>query len=705
MVRHDRSTSKRSSSLESDFIHSHGPGLVSRGYPIVPIKPGTKHPAQKGWLATDYNTMDLARKFHRFGVGVKTGGVVGVDIDVLDDAVVEQLVTWLHKTIGAAPVRVGKAPKALLAFRTSTPFRKKSSRAYRSPDGKIHRVEVLGKGQQFVAYAEHPESGRPYSWGDQELTDIPYGALTEISEKQVQALFDHFYAVIPKEWKPTEKVVSRADERHRPNANPYADVEQLEPAMAAISIFPEEYERWIKVGMALHRATSGSADGLRLWDEWSRKGEKYRHETEAKWKSFATDRTDGVGAATIFFLADEADKNWRSRSTEPSKVKDAFARLKPERHEAAATVEEQESANNDVAGQEQEPKSSLNVVSLADFEGTPVPERRWIVEGLVPDRTVTDLSGDGGTGKSLLALQLAIAMSAGRGWLGYVPVAGRVLYLSAEDELDELRRRAKAILARELLTEGALQQLRIADLTMSSSTELAVLGPDRSLLMTQLFDQVRDEVASWRPKLVILDTRADVFGGNEIDRVQVRKFVRALRHICLEYDLAVLMLSHPSVTGMNSGTGQSGSTAWGNSVRSRLYLERATGEIPDPDLRVLTTKKSNYASAASELTLRWNGGVFELEGPLSGKPNDRQAQEQLVERRFLDLLREFDLSGRHVNNVAGPYYAPKQFALADCAIGKVHFRAAMDRLFNRGRIKVEPFGPPSRGTRRIVEVA
>ena len=48
----------------------------------------------------------------------------------------------------------------------------------------------------------------------------------------------------------------------------------------------------------------------------------------------------------------------------------------------------------------------------------PVPARRWVVPGLVPDLNVTLLGGDGGLGKSLLAQMLLTAAATGKMWLG-----------------------------------------------------------------------------------------------------------------------------------------------------------------------------------------------------------------------------------------------------------------------------------------------
>jgi RecA-family ATPase len=352
-------------------------------------------------------------------------------------------------------------------------------------------------------------------------------------------------------------------------------------------------------------------------------------------------------------------------------------------------------------------RPALKLVSAASFAERPAPERAWIVRELIPDRNVTDLSGDGGLGKSLIALQLGIAMATGTDWLGHMPAPGRVLYLSCEDELDEIHRRVAIIADRKGIPLDDLGGFGVIDLTDAEATELAAPDGKQRLALTTLYDAVADVISEHRPKLIVLDTRADVFGGDEISRAQVRFFVRALRRLCFRYDMAILMLSHPSVAGMSSGSGQSGSTAWGNSVRSRLYLERPKaddGSEPDRDLRVLTTKKTNYGPADTTIALRWDAGIFRPDHVGAGTL-DRIARDQHIEERFIELLRDFETQGRHVNANAGPYYAPKEFAAADATIGAQQFKAAMRRLFDAKRIKIEAFGAPSRGLKKIVEVA
>ena len=90
----------------------------------------------------------------------------------------------------------------------------------------------------------------------------------------------------------------------------------------------------------------------------------------------------------------------------------------------------------------------LETINAASLALKQVPRQHWLVEDLIPEGNVTLLSGDGATGKSLLALQLDVAVATGGHWIGLKPEPGRALYVSAEDETDEIHRRLARIVPR-----------------------------------------------------------------------------------------------------------------------------------------------------------------------------------------------------------------------------------------------------------------
>lgn len=342
------------------------------------------------------------------------------------------------------------------------------------------------------------------------------------------------------------------------------------------------------------------------------------------------------------------------------------------------------------------PERSSRFYSAAELKGKPVPPREWLVQDLVPQKTVTLFGGDGGTGKSLLALQLAVASVAGGGWLGRAVQSGRVIFISAEDDDDELHRRVD-----DILRAGGLSYDAIAGLTLRSlAGEDALLAVETQIALIQsaLFDELDAQADQDNPVLIVIDTLADVYPSNENDRVKVRQFVGILRSLALKRQCAVMLLAHPSLTGLNSGSGTSGSTAWNNSVRSRLYMSRVAqdGYEPDPDARMLATKKANYGRIGGEIAMRWQCGVFVAEAEPTGL--DRMAMGAKAERVFLTLLRTFAEQGRKVNHAGGPTYAPKIFATHPGAEGmtKPALKTAMENLLSRGSISIAEDGPPSK---------
>ncbi|MBB3936550.1 AAA family ATPase [Aureimonas phyllosphaerae] len=367
---------------------------------------------------------------------------------------------------------------------------------------------------------------------------------------------------------------------------------------------------------------------------------------------------------------------------------------------------------------------ALALTSARDLLSNVPPALTWHVPGLMPAGQVTLLSGDGGTGKSLVALQLAAATAAGRSWLGLQPATGGALVVSAEDDEDEIHRRLTSICNAEGIGDAELEELHVHSL-VGEDPLLGVLNPDtRSIEPTPLFLTLERAVRDLRPALLVLDTLADLFGGDENVRSQARQFVGLLRSLTMGGETTVLCLAHPSVAGINSGTGSSGSTGWSNSVRSRLYLERVMewrgkGDNrrfvePNPNARLLTTKKANYGPSGGAISLRWNNGVMERQElpvieniPLLSVKETSEETAARVDVKFLELLAAFTAEGRNVSPSPSAAYGPALFAKHGHADGikKTAFVASLRRLLDAGRVVVEAYGPPSRGTRRLLIAA
>ncbi|MFC0812565.1 AAA family ATPase [Paracoccus panacisoli] len=344
--------------------------------------------------------------------------------------------------------------------------------------------------------------------------------------------------------------------------------------------------------------------------------------------------------------------------------------------------------------------------SAADLEGRPVPQRQWLVHNMVPMKTVTLFGGDGGTGKSLLALQLAVSAATGRAWINEGVPKGRALFLSAEDDDDELHMRLADIcraMGLRLADLGSLTLRSLAGENALLAMEASNLDARLGLVKSALFDEIEARAAEEQPSLIVLDTLADMFPANENDRAAVRQFIGILRGLALRQKCAVILLSHPSLTGLTSGTGTSGSTAWNNSVRSRLYLERIVqdGYEADPDKRILSTKKANYGRVGAELSVTWQAGVFVRDAEPQGL--DALAAGAKAERVFLSLLAEFTEQGRYVSATPSVTYAPALFAKHPKSEGctKRSLASAMEALLSRGTIVIGQHGTGSKARSHI----
>jgi len=246
---------------------------------------------------------------------------------------------------------------------------------------------------------------------------------------------------------------------------------------------------------------------------------------------------------------------------------------------------------------------SLQPRKIDELLRVPAPVREWTVKGWIPHKQVTLIYGDGGTGKTTLLMQLCMVAAQGGRWFGNPVTRRKVLFVSAEDEMAELHFRFEQMA--RLMGTG-FPDLTVVSLADLEACELMML--DGSILKpTGLFDALCGLVEVEGFDMVVLDPVADMFGGNEIDKRQVTKFMRTIRkRLAFDLGCSVVVAGHPSSDGLRRGTGESGSKAWSNSARARLFFTR--GE--DGETLTLEIMKANRAKLGDKIAMKWVEGVF-----------------------------------------------------------------------------------------------
>lgn len=261
------------------------------------------------------------------------------------------------------------------------------------------------------------------------------------------------------------------------------------------------------------------------------------------------------------------------------------------------------------------------------WDGKPIPGRKWIVSGLIPSNTVTLLTGNGGEGKSLLALQLLKCARTGTAWLGRGVQQVRAMGIFCEDDEDELMRRSEGVLTPDGLHFYDLDGLTFFDRDGLDSLLYEAQFNDPIGRTTAFFERVWETVRADGAELLVLDSLYNFFGGNENVRGQVNHFIGELKRLGRKLGCAIVLVGHPSRAGMGpGGDGTAGNTAWHNSVRSRLYLHRKKHPSGDPEKKgplVLEHMKANYGQALDVIEVEYDSGRFVVAGEGSQPKPDK----------------------------------------------------------------------------------
>lgn len=315
-----------------------------------------------------------------------------------------------------------------------------------------------------------------------------------------------------------------------------------------------------------------------------------------------------------------------------------------------------------------DPVASLqaNIIALDSLsaEGTlPHVVDRWI-----PHDEVTLLAGHGGGGKSFVALSLGLHVALGLPFGNLATTQTKVLFFSGEDGARVLRLRlakiCRALNIDPRQLDGQLHLLDASDIDPALHREqrVTISGRQQILTETPLISSMAKMVQAMEIGFVIVDNASDAYDDDEIKRARVRTFIRSLRSRIARPGRAVLLLAHINKNSAKERTDAedySGSTAWHNSVRSRLSLIPASNGV-------LTIKhvKANLGVKADPVRLEWCDGVPLVEGSfdttgaeaaesiLKAAERERDSADKAA---LVELIMDFDKRGERVTtSINGP---------------------------------------------------
>jgi RecA-family ATPase len=348
---------------------------------------------------------------------------------------------------------------------------------------------------------------------------------------------------------------------------------------------------------------------------------------------------------------------------------------------------------------------------IRQWDGEPIPELEYAVPDRFPLENVGLFSGEGGQGKSTLIQQLCVAHTIRREWLGCTPRQGPAIYIECEDAERVLRWRLTTIAAHYKVTLTAIADagFQMFPLTDEENAVLA-MAPNKSGIVrpTPLYDWLYELAGDIKPMMIGIASSANVFAGNENVRTEVQQFIRLLRRIACVARGALLLVTQPSLTGIDhksaSHEGLAGTTQWHNAVRARAVMATVKAEDGiDTGLRQVKFHKNQYGSPSAACFVRYESGLFL---PVEGMSMDAAQRAAKAEEVFVALLRKFTAQKQMVSPNPSSTYAPARFAEHSEAqgISKKELARAMQRLLDLKTIEIRTWGKPSKPIRYLAIV-
>jgi len=173
---------------------------------------------------------------------------------------------------------------------------------------------------------------------------------------------------------------------------------------------------------------------------------------------------------------------------------------------------------------------------------------RWLIKAVLEQDCLSVLFGRPGEGKSFLAIDMAASVATGTDWHGKKTTPGAVFYIAGEGQ-NGLARRFKAW---ELARGASLENAPL----LISSTPIGLDDPESAIKIKEVVTALADKLKQ-KPALIVVDTLARNFSGDENSTKDMNTFVRAMDYLRHDWEASILIVHH---TGKDASKGARGSS-------------------------------------------------------------------------------------------------------------------------------------------------
>lgn len=247
-------------------------------------------------------------------------------------------------------------------------------------------------------------------------------------------------------------------------------------------------------------------------------------------------------------------------------------------------------------------------IMLSDLAGDEKPVE-MVVHQWIQKHKFNIFRGRGGANKSRLALEWAMLCDAGMNKAGFTVEKCTAVYVSCEDDREEMKRRRNAMARKFAIKSSGVVYF---DMTDEDDAFLADVSDDGGVVRTEKWDDLERRLKDIQGhKLLVLDSTYDVinFGGSTKNSdTHVRTVIRLLDRLCRRADCTIICLWHPSRAGMARGDEGGFATAWENTTRNAISIKK----LEDDDTFELKAEKRNNMAVGKPVILRWSEGVLNV---------------------------------------------------------------------------------------------